>query len=83
MKDEKKKTSKMTNISGNSIQNRENCVKQMKKLSADLLVQAKKDFNNLYETKIKISLFSLIDLRERLWGTLSEKQNLSTVVMNC
>ena len=49
----------MTNISGNSIQNRENCVKQTKKLSADLLVQAKKDFSNLYETKIKISLFSL------------------------
>ncbi len=52
----------MTNISGTSIQNRENCVKQTKKLSADFLVQAKKDFNNLYETKIKISLFSLTDL---------------------
>ena len=52
----------MTNISGTSIQNREKCVKQTKKLSADLLVQAKKDFNNLYETKIKISLFSLTDL---------------------
>ncbi len=54
----KEKTSKMTNISGTSIQNRENCVKQTKKLSADLLVQAIKDFNNFMKLRLKSVYFS-------------------------
>ena len=45
----------MTNISGTSIQNRE---KQTKKLSADLLVQAKTDFNNFMKLRLKSVYFS-------------------------
>ena len=61
MKRWKEKKFKLTNIPGNSFQNQEKCVIQTKKLSSDLLAQAKIDFSNLYETKIKISLFSLTD----------------------